>query len=276
MTPKVMATDAKCGRGHVRRSRPTQSAAGSIGWRAPGSTAVALDIRRRSKPSCVPASVRCSVGDAQPRPAVEAPAGSPSRPRVSGSPSPTTMARCCGFRMPRPHRKGWSGRAHIWPRRPWARTWPLHGDRTMREPTLHGWRIVDGKHDAHVERLCRPEAWSMELVSAGRPMACDLGLRANSILWPFELGKDGPMGKSAAGAERRPNSRKSRPSPAHPRQRRVRCRLIEDGLLLLVRIEDGAEIVAQAPWRRSPISAHCVEFGGKHAGVRLRGWGEAG
>ena len=43
-------------------------------------------------------------------------AGSPSRPRACGSPSPITTVRRCGFRTPRRSRSGSNGRARMLPR----------------------------------------------------------------------------------------------------------------------------------------------------------------
>jgi len=70
------------------------------------------------------------------------------------------------------------------------------------------------------------------------------------ILWPFQ-GKDGPMGRTP---------RMLAPSPSrvavvacHPTQDVVAAGF-EDGLVLLVRIEDGAEIIARRPGS-APVSA---------------------
>jgi WD40 repeat protein len=110
---------------------------------------------------------------------------------------------------------------------------------SMQEPVLHGWRLADRKHmrmSGYSARV-RSLGWSADgkwLASAGAEQL---------ILWPFQS-KDGPMGKPP---------RMLAPYPAravlvscHPREPVVAVGYA-DGLLLLVRIEDGAEILAKKP-----------------------------
>ena len=73
----------------------------------------------------------------------------------------------------------------------------------MQEPTLHGWRLVDGKHMrmSGYPRAVRSFGWT-----AGGKFLATSGSE-QLVLWPFQ-GKDGPMGKqpkmlAARGARRR-------------------------------------------------------------------------
>jgi WD40 repeat protein len=116
----------------------------------------------------------------------------------------------------------------------------------MQEPMLHGWRIVDRKH-------MRMSGYSAKVRSLG--WTADGKWLASSgseqlILWPFQS-KDGPMGKSP---------RMLAPYPAravvvacHPADAVVAVGYA-DGLLLLVRVDDGAEILAKKP-AAAPVSA---------------------
>jgi WD40 repeat protein len=116
----------------------------------------------------------------------------------------------------------------------------------MQEPMLHGWRLADRKHmrmSGYAAKV-RSIDWSADgkwLASAGAEQV---------ILWPFQS-KDGPMGKSP---------RMLAPYPAravivscHPKEPVVAAGYA-DGLLLLVRMEDGAEILAKKPGA-APVTA---------------------
>ena len=116
----------------------------------------------------------------------------------------------------------------------------------MQEPTLHGWRIVDGKNMRMAGYAARVRSldWSL----GGKWLAT--GGSNQLILWPF-AGKDGPMGKQPkllavmlARAE---------VVACHPKQDVVAVGYT-DGLVLLVRIDDGAEILAKRPGD-APITA---------------------
>ena len=106
----------------------------------------------------------------------------------------------------------------------------------MQEPTLHGWRVVDGRHMrmAGYAAKVRSTSWS----SGGKWLATSGADQL--VLWPFQ-GKDGPMGKQPrllAPADKRVVA-----VACHPAQDIVAVGY-EHGLVLMVRIEDGAEIVA--------------------------------
>ena len=104
---------------------------------------------------------------------------------------------------------------------------------------MHGWRLADGKHmrmSGYSARV-RSFGWT----SSGEFMATSGAEQL--ILWPFE-GKDGPMGKQPQ-IWAPMQSRVSMVAP-HPRQPVVATGYA-DGMALLVRIEDGAEILTRRP-----------------------------
>ncbi len=133
----------------------------------------------------------------------------------------------------------------------------------MQEPTLHGWRVVDAKHmrmSGYSARV-RSFAWT-----AGGKWLATAGSE-QLVLWPFQ-GKDGPMGKQpkmfAAFAVR------VTAVACHPKQEVVAVGYA-DGTVLLVRIDDSAEVLGKKPGE-GPVTA----LGWDSAGTLLA-WGtEAG
>jgi WD40 repeat protein len=108
----------------------------------------------------------------------------------------------------------------------------------MQEPTLHGWRVADGKHMRMSGYSARVRSLSF---SAGGQYLATSGSE-QLILWPFD-GKDGPMGrqpKILAQAEARVSA-----VACHPREPAVVVGYA-DGAVLLVRIEDGALVPVRA------------------------------
>jgi len=109
----------------------------------------------------------------------------------------------------------------------------------MQENALHGWRLAErqdmrmGGYPAKIRSM----SWSAK----GRWLATS-GAEA-AILWPFQ-GKDGPMGKSARELGVRPQI--STCVACHPKLDVVAVGY-QDGLVMLIRIEDGAEVVAAKP-----------------------------
>jgi WD40 repeat protein len=107
---------------------------------------------------------------------------------------------------------------------------------SMQEPVLHGWRLADGKdmrmsgYGARVRSL----DWS----AGGKWLATSGSTQL--ILWPFQ-GKDGPMGKQPRILA--PTEAQAEVVACHPKQEVVAVGYA-DGLVLLVRIEDGAEVLA--------------------------------
>jgi WD40 repeat protein len=124
---------------------------------------------------------------------------------------------------------------------------------TMQEPMLHGWRVADRKHMRMSGYAAKVR--SLDWTHDGRWLASSGSEQL--ILWPFQ-GKDGPMGR----APRMLAPYRSRVAvvACHPGQEAVAVGF-EDGLVQLVRIEDGAEIIARRPGP-APISALAWEPAG--------------
>jgi WD40 repeat protein len=116
----------------------------------------------------------------------------------------------------------------------------------MQEPTLHGWRMVDGKHmrmSGYTAKV-RSISWSAN----GKALATSGSKEL--IVWPFQ-GKDGPMGTQPQMLA--PLACLVSTVACHPRND-VTAVGYEDGTVLLVRTADGAEILARRP-AGEPISA---------------------
>ena len=110
---------------------------------------------------------------------------------------------------------------------------------TMQENALHGWRLADSRNMRMTgyPGKTRSASWSPEghwLATSGAD-AC--------VVWPFK-DKDGPMGK----APRECGIRSARVTQVafHPRALVVAIGYA-DGLVLLCRLGDGAEILVRAP-----------------------------
>jgi WD40 repeat protein len=116
----------------------------------------------------------------------------------------------------------------------------------MQEPTLHGWRLVDGKHMrmSGYSTKVRAVAWT----AGGRGLATSGAPQL--IIWAFH-GKDGPMGKEPLMLA--PAEHKVSTVACHP-QKDVIAAGYEDGSVLLVRTPDGAEVLARRPGE-APVSA---------------------
>ena len=117
---------------------------------------------------------------------------------------------------------------------------------TMQEPMLHGWRIADGKH-------MRMSGYSARVTSLGWTVGghwLATSGAAQLILWPFQS-KDGPMGKEPRVLA--PSQLRVETVACHPQQEIVAAGYA-DGMVLLVRIQDGAEILARKPGA-GPVTA---------------------
>ena len=126
----------------------------------------------------------------------------------------------------------------------------------MQEPTLHGWRLADSHH-------MRMSGYSMRVRSLD--WTADGKWLASSgadqlILWPF-ASKDGPMGKQPRMLA--PSQARVNVVACHPKQA-IAAVGYADGMLLLVRLDDGAEILVRRPGA-SPISA----LGWEASGAKL-------
>src|SRR5581483_6043705 len=123
------------------------------------------------------------------------------------------------------------------------------------EPMLHGWRVADGKHmrmSGYSARV-RSLSWSAN----GDWLAT--GGSEQLILWPFQ-GKDGPMGKQPRLLA--PHSARAVIVACHPKQDVVATGFA-DGMVLLVRIGDAAEILARRPGD-APVTALAFSTDGNH------------
>jgi WD40 repeat protein len=117
---------------------------------------------------------------------------------------------------------------------------------TMQEAMLHGWRLADRKDMRMSGYGARVR--SIDWTTGGKWLATSGSTQL--ILWPFQ-GKDGPMGKTPRILA--PTEAQVDVVACHPKQEVVAVGYA-DGLVLLVRIEDGAEVLAKKPGG-DPIAA---------------------
>ncbi len=108
---------------------------------------------------------------------------------------------------------------------------------SMHEPALHGWRLADNRHmrmTGYPGRV-KSMSWSADgkfLATSGADTV---------IMWPF-ASKDGPMGKEPAMLA--PLQARVAAVACHPKQG-VLAAGYNDGTILMVRLEDGAEILVR-------------------------------
>jgi WD40 repeat protein len=117
---------------------------------------------------------------------------------------------------------------------------------TMQEPMLHGWRLMDRQH-------MRMSGYSARVKSFGWTANGNFLATSGAtqlILWPFQS-KDGPMGKQPRVLA--PSEHRIEVVACHPKQDIVAVGY-GNGLVLLVRIDDGAEILAKMPGD-APVTA---------------------
>ncbi|MBN8970058.1 MAG: WD40 repeat domain-containing protein [Rhizobiales bacterium] len=117
---------------------------------------------------------------------------------------------------------------------------------TMHEAALHGWRLSDGKHMRMTGYPSRVRSMSW---SAGSKLLATSGADT-VILWPFNT-KDGPMGKEPAMLA--PLQAKVTAVACHPKDE-ILVAGYSDGTILMVRIQDGAEILVHRN-EGSPVAA---------------------
>ncbi|MGO9703374.1 MAG: WD40 repeat domain-containing protein [Xanthobacteraceae bacterium] len=125
---------------------------------------------------------------------------------------------------------------------------------TMQEPMLHGWRLADGKH-------MRMSGYAARVTSLGWTASGNWLATSGStqlILWPFQT-KDGPMGKQPRLLA--PSEHRVEVIACHPQQEIVATGF-SDGMVLLVRVDDGAEILAKRPGT-APVTALAWSADGK-------------
>jgi len=107
----------------------------------------------------------------------------------------------------------------------------------MHEPSLHGWRLADNRHmrmSGYPGRV-RSMSWS----AGGKGLATSGA--DTVIVWPF-TSKDGPMGKEPAMLA--PMQARVSAVACHPKHE-IMAVGYSDGIVLMVRIEDGAEILVR-------------------------------
>lgn len=112
---------------------------------------------------------------------------------------------------------------------------------TMQEPALHGWRLSDGQHmrmagyPARVRSMAftADEKW---LVTSGAQEV---------ILWPFQT-RDGPIGKQPFMLAPGPKDTRVAAVACNQRQE-VLAVGYSDGMVMLVRLADGAEVLVRRP-----------------------------
>lgn len=111
---------------------------------------------------------------------------------------------------------------------------------TMQEPALHGWRVVDGAHMRMTGYPSRVKSFAF--TADGKWLATSGS--GEVVMWPFQA-KDGPMGKQPAMLAPSPSSRVLVVA-CHPKDPVIAAGY-EDGMVLMARIADGAEILLRAP-----------------------------
>src|SRR6266446_6558668 len=107
----------------------------------------------------------------------------------------------------------------------------------MHEPAMHGWRLADNRHMRMSGYPGRVKSMSW---SAGGKSLATSGADA-VIVWPF-ASKDGPMGKEPAMLA--PLQARVAVVACHPKQD-ILAAGYSDGTILMVRFEDGAEILVR-------------------------------
>ena len=116
----------------------------------------------------------------------------------------------------------------------------------MHEPALHGWRLADHRHmrmTGYPGRV-RSMSWSVggkSLATSGADMV---------IMWPF-ASKDGPMGKEPAMLA--PLQARVSAVACHPKQD-ILAAGYSDGTILMVRLDDGAEILVRQRQGTDPVA----------------------
>src|SRR5262245_33816261 len=137
---------------------------------------------------------------------------------------------------------------------------------TMQEPMLHGWRLDDRKDMRMSGYAARVR--SLDWTADGKWLATSGSNQV--VLWPFGS-KDGPMGKQPQ--LRAPADQQAEVVVCHPKQG-VLAVGFADGIVLIVRTDDGAEILARKPGD-APTTALAWSASGKRLAFGTES-GEAG
>lgn len=118
---------------------------------------------------------------------------------------------------------------------------------SMQENALHGWRLGDGQDMRMAGYPAKVKSWSWS--AKGRYLATS-GANA-AILWPF-FGKSGPMGQTPLQLGARGDALVTAVA-CHPEEEVVAIGY-QDGMVMLCRFEDNAEVMLRRPGA-GPISA---------------------
>ncbi len=116
----------------------------------------------------------------------------------------------------------------------------------MQEPSLHGWRLADRK-DMRMQGYAA-RVRSLDWTADGKWLASSGS--SQLVLWPFQA-KAGPMGKTPRVLA--PGEAPVEMVACHPKEAVVALGHA-NGLILLVRLDDGAEILARKP-SGTPVTA---------------------
>lgn len=119
---------------------------------------------------------------------------------------------------------------------------------TMQEPALHGWRLADSQH---MRMSGYPSRVRSMAFTADEKWLATSGAQ-EVILWPFST-RDGPMGKQPLMFAPGLKDQKVTAVACHPKQAMLAAGY-GDGMVLLVRLTDGAEVLARRP-DGSPVTA---------------------
>ena len=128
---------------------------------------------------------------------------------------------------------------------------------SMQEAALHGWRLIDRK-DMRMSGYSA-KVRSMAFTAGGKWLATSGSEQL--ILWPFAA-KDGPMGKQPSMVL--PHDKRVAVVACHPAQE-IAAAGFEDGMIMLARIEDGAEILVRRPGDAAVSALGWSETGAKLA-----------
>jgi WD40 repeat protein len=129
---------------------------------------------------------------------------------------------------------------------------------TMQEPMLHGWRLADRMNMRMAGYSAK--VLSLDWSADGRWLASSGAEQL--LLWPYQS-KDGPMGQAPRMLA--PYQARACAVACHPAQEVVAAGF-EDGLALLVRVNDGAEIIARRP-SGAPVCALAWEPAGSRLAI---------
>jgi WD40 repeat protein len=127
---------------------------------------------------------------------------------------------------------------------------------TMQEPALHGWRLSDSQH---MRMSGYPSRVRSIAFTADEKWLATSGAQ-EVILWPFQT-HDGPMGKQPFMLAPGPKDVRVAAVACHPKQEALAVGY-SDGMAMLVRIADGAEILARRP-SGAPVTALAWRSDGK-------------